>query len=218
MFTHLPITVQQAELDDSGGAHHYSTPTHHRYPSVTMMVSRTKLEKDKQQLKKWRDEQGEKLADYILTESSIIGRESHELNENYLNMIDKNDDFRLISHAHFKNFRSFLNKIDNIHGIELRLFSDKFKLGGTADCIAEYNGVLSVIDYKTKRTPQKGEWLTDYFIQTTAYAKMYEELTSHKVKQLVILVSSEKNTKQEFIKKVDDYVNPFMARLNQFYS
>ncbi len=123
-----------------------------------------------------------------------------------------------MSEAHFKNLLPFLNKINDIHGIELRLYSDKMRLAGTSDCIAKYDGTLSIIDYKTKRSNQREEWLTDHFIQATAYGVMFKELTGIKVEQIVILVSSEKNTRMEFIKKPDNYLDLLEQRIDQYHS
>ncbi len=91
------------------------------------------------------------------------------------------------------------------------------KLAGTSDCIANYDGELSIIDYKTKRSNQKEEWMTDHFIQGTAYSEMFKELTGIEIKQVVILVSSEKNSRMEFVKKTDDYKDLLTQRLNQYY-
>jgi genome maintenance exonuclease 1 len=91
------------------------------------------------------------------------------------------------------------------------------KLAGTSDCIANYDGELSIIDYKTKRSNQKEEWMTDHFIQGTAYAQMFKELTGIEAKQVVILVSSEKNSRMEFVKNTEDYKDLLTQRLNQYY-
>jgi len=89
---------------------------------------------------------------------------------------------------------------------------------GTSDCIAKYDGKLSVIDYKTKRSNQREEWLTDHFIQATSYGVMFKELTGIKVEQIVILVSSEKNTRMEFMKNPDEYRDLLEQRLDQYYT
>ena len=91
------------------------------------------------------------------------------------------------------------------------------KLAGTSDCIASYDGELSIIDYKTKRSNQKEEWMTDHFIQGTAYSQMFKELTGIEIKQVVILVSSEKNSRMEFVKNTSDYKEMLTQRLNQYY-
>jgi genome maintenance exonuclease 1 len=147
-----------------------------------------------------------------------VGSETHKLIENYLNGEEILEKFRLLSEAHFNNLLPFVDKINDIHGIELRLYSDKMKLAGTSDCIATYDGKLSIIDYKTKRSNQREEWLTDHFIQATSYGVMFKELTGIKVEQVVILVSSEKNTRMEFMKNTDDYLDLLEQRIAQFYS
>jgi genome maintenance exonuclease 1 len=90
-------------------------------------------------------------------------------------------------------------------------------VAGTSDLIAEYDGELSIIDYKTKRKPQIDNYMYEYYLQTTCYAQMFHEVTGQKINQVVILVSSEKNTRQEFIKLCDEYVEPMAERIEQYY-
>ena len=149
--------------------------------------------------------------------AATIGTETHELIENHINEVRQTDSVRLLSVAHFNNLIPFLQKINNVHGTELRLYSNAMKLAGTSDCIANYDGELSIIDYKTKRSNQKEEWMTDHFIQGTAYAQMFKELTGIEAKQVVILVSSEKNSRMEFVKNTEDYKDLLTQRLNQYY-
>lgn len=215
-FTHIPISIPSCNLDESNNSHVYITPTGKRLTSVTTMLNKTKSEESKEGLTKWRDIVGDKVADYIFSESAIIGTETHKLNENYMNMVENNEKYHLLSHAHHLNFIPLLDKITNVYGVEVRLFSEKLGLAGTSDLIAEYDGKLSIIDYKTKRSEQTQEWMYDYFIQATAYSIMWEELTDKKIKQLVILVSSEQNTIQEFIGVYGDYLNALNSRLIQF--
>ena len=180
------------------------------------MINNTKSDEDKQNLQNWRDSIGHDVADYILKASALIGRETHKLNENYLRMEKRDKNFMLLSQAHHQKFIPFLSKIDIIYGIEAKLFSNDIGLAGTADCIGMYDGKLSVIDYKTKRSSQRKEWMDDYFIQTACYAKMWEELTGQKIKQLVILASSEQNTIQEFVAEPIRYYGELEKRLLKF--
>ena len=180
------------------------------------MLQKTQSQEKQESLRNWRNQ--EIASQYITEEAAVIGSETHKLIENYLNGEKNNETFRLLSEAHFNNLLPFVDKINDIHGIELRLYSDKMKLAGTSDCIAKYNGVLSIIDYKTKRSNQKEEWLTDHFIQATSYGVMFKELTGITVDQIVILVSSEKNTRMEFIKNPKDYLDLLDERINLFYS
>lgn len=216
LFRHEIVKIPKIILEDSNHTHIYHTSDGKKFRSVTTMINKTKSDADKKQLQDWRVRVGHAVADYILTTSALIGREAHKLNENYINMDIKSCNFSLLSYAHHRNFKPFLNKISNIYGIEAKLFSNTMALAGTADCIADYNGKLSIIDYKTKRSKQKREWMTDYFIQTAAYATMWGELTNQKIEQLVILASSEQNTMQEFVSEPGKYYNALEQRLIQF--
>ena len=216
-FTHIPIDIPLCKLDESNHTHVYTTPSGNRLTSVTTMLNKTKSEESFLGLQRWRKRIGDKVANYIFSESAVIGIETHKLNENYINMIENNKKSHLLSHAHHRNFRPFLDKITNVYGVESKLFSEKLGLAGTADCIAEYDGKLSIIDYKTKRSLQRKEWMSDYFIQTTAYGVMWEELTGQRIEKLVILVSSEQNTIQEFISEPALYVDHLSQRIDQFH-
>ncbi len=215
MFNHIPINFQQAELIEKDDEHYYQTPNGDVFPSITTILQKTMSADKQQSLQDWKDQ--ESAAQYITEESSIVGTQTHKLIENHLNGITQTDEVRLLSVAHFNNLIPFLQKINDIHGTELRLYSNEMKLAGTSDCIAKYDGELSIIDYKTKRSNQQEEWMTDHFIQGTAYSQMFKELTGIEVKQVVILVSSEKNTRMEFVKRIDDYKDLLTQRLNQFY-
>jgi genome maintenance exonuclease 1 len=215
-FNHIPVNFTQSELIEKDGGHYYQTPSGVVYPSITTMLQKTQSQEKQQSLQNWREQ--EIAADYITEQAAVVGSETHKLIENYLNGEDILEKFRLLSEAHFNNLLPFVDKINDIHGIELRLYSDKMKLAGTSDCIANYDGKLSIIDYKTKRSNQREEWLTDHFIQATSYGVMFKELTGIKVEQVVILVSSEKNTRMEFMKNPDDYVDLLEQRIDQYYS
>jgi genome maintenance exonuclease 1 len=127
------------------------------------------------------------------------------------------EEFDLLPIAHFNNLKPFLDNITNLTCIQQRMYSDKLKVAGTSDLIAEYNGELSIIDYKTKRKPQIDQYMYEYYLQTTCYAQMFQEVTGVKINQIVILVSSEKNSRQEFIKTCNDYVEPMTQRIEKYY-
>ena len=215
LYNHIPINFKQAELIEKDNAHFYQTPTGEIYPSITTILHETMANEKKESLQNWKEQ--EIAADYITQEAATIGTETHKLIENHINEVRQTDNVRLLSVAHFNNLIPFLQKINNVHGTELRLYSNAMKLAGTSDCIASYEGELSIIDYKTKRSNQKEEWMTDHFIQGTAYAQMFKELTGIEAKQVVILVSSEKNSRMEFVKNTEDYKDLLTQRLNQYY-
>ena len=215
LFNHIPINFQQAQLIEKNNEHYYQTPKGDIFPSITTILHKTMSAEKQQSLQNWKEQ--ETAAQYITEESAMIGTQTHKLIENHLNGVTQTDDVRLLSVAHFNNLIPFIQKINDIHGTELRLYSNEMKLAGTSDCIAKYDGELSIIDYKTKRSNQQEEWMTDHFIQGTAYSQMFKELTGIEVKQIVILVSSEKNTRMEFVKRTEEYKDLLTQRLHQFY-
>lgn len=216
VFKHEIVDIPKLILDTSNHTHIYQTTDGKRLRSVTTMINKTKPKADKKKLSEWRQREGEQVADYIMNNAGKIGTEAHELNENYIRMITSNTEYSLLSQAHHKKFIPYLNKINTIYGIEAKLFSDIMALAGTADLIADYDGKLSIIDYKTKRSKQRREWITDYFLQTTTYARMWKELTGQDIEQLVILVSSEQGTFQEFISTPSVHLNALDERLALF--
>ena len=138
----------------------------------------------------WKAKVGEKEAKRISKESMRIGTAVHQMAEFYLsNYIIKlkNEEKKIVDT--FNRLRFLLGNINNIVGVEIPLFSDLLRVAGTTDCIAEYNGELSVIDFKTSRKPKKEEWIDDYYMQTFAYKLMFEEMTGIEIKQIVILVA-----------------------------
>ena len=106
----------------------------------------------------------------------------------------------------FEQFKSFVEKIDNIRAQEVPLYSDALKMAGRVDCVADYDGTLSIIDFKTSKAEKKEEWIESYFAQATAYAIMWKEMTGETIEQVVILVTSMDGSSQEFIRKPIDYV------------
>ena len=215
LYNHIPINFKQAKLIEKDSAHFYETPNGEVYPSITTILQETMSNAKKESLQNWKEQ--EIAAEYITQEAATIGTETHKLIENHINEVRQTDEVRLLSVAHFNNLIPFLQKINNVHGTELRLYSNAMKLAGTSDCIATYDGELSIIDYKTKRSNQREEWMTEHFIQGTAYSQMFKELTGIEVKQVVILVSSEKNSRMEFVKNTEDYKELLNQRLNQYY-
>jgi genome maintenance exonuclease 1 len=106
----------------------------------------------------------------------------------------------------FKQGKSMFNRINNIHFQEAPLYSHEFGIAGRVDCIAEFDGKLSIIDFKTSGKEKKESWIESYFVQETGYAKMYEERSGIKVEQIVTLITCQTGDIQVFIKNPEDYV------------
>ena len=130
------------------GIKKYQTDTSEKYPSITSLLSKTK---DTSALEQWRQDMGEQVAEYILKQAGKIGTATHQIIENYLKKSTEYDISQnpLLARAHFDNLKPFLGKITDVVGLEIPLYSDILRTAGTADCIAKYDGKLSIIDFKT---------------------------------------------------------------------
>ena len=109
-----------------------------------------------------------------------------------------------------------LSNINDIYAQEAGLYSDKYKVAGRVDCIARYNGVLSIIDFKTSTRERSDDWNENYYIQGSAYAEMFEERTGTEISQIVILVVTEDGTVQEFIKQKYDYLDSLSSAVAEW--
>ena len=162
----------------------------------------------------WRKRVGEQVANHIARTAAARGTKVHHMCEDYLNNMHNESPEKFAEHA--KNFlpwclfkrlrRGVLCNIDNIHAQEAGLYSDKYKVAGRVDCIAEYKGVPSIIDFKTSTKERNDSWNENYYIQGSAYAEMFGERTGIEINQVVILVVTEDGTVQEFIKNKDKYL------------
>ena len=213
-FTQM-LKIREPTLLDREDGHWYQTKFDQVYPSISTILSATASEHKKNGLARWKE--NEPAHKYITKQAQDVGTQSHKIIEDYLSNNLAVEEFDLLPIAHFNNLKPFLENISNVTSIEQRMYSDKLKVAGTSDLIAEYNGELSIIDYKTKRKPQIDEYMYEYYLQTTCYANMFQEVTGYKINQVVILVSSEKNTRQEFVKTCDDYIEPMMERVEKYY-
>ena len=211
--------IHRDDFDDSfecqtiqiiDGKRYYVTLDGNAYPSITTILSL----QDKPGLKKWREDVGEKEAKRISQESMRIGTAVHQMCEIYLNnFVVKLDKSEKVIRDTFNRMRLLLGNIDNIVGTEITLYSDLLRVAGTTDCIAEYNGVPSVIDFKTSRKPKKEEWIDDYYMQTFAYKLMFEEMTGVEIKQVVILIACVDQFDVQVFKKPASDSDKFLTKL-----
>lgn len=199
-----------------GGRRLYRTPDGDVYPSVTSVLAATRPAEERMRLERWKAM--EPAAEYISSEAALTGTAAHRMIEQHLRGRAPDSGGRLLSRAHFENLMPFVSKISDPLGVELRMYSDRMRLAGTADCIATYDGAVSVIDYKTKRSEQKAGWLRDYFVQGAAYSRMFEERTGLRVPRVVVLVSTERDTRAEHVREAAEFGAELDARLCQYYA
>ena len=186
----------------------YFTPTGEAYPSVTTVLGIL----SKESIKAWRDRIGHAEANKISSQAARRGTAVHKICENYL---DNKDDYREGQQPSnlfmFDEMRTIIDKnINNIWFQEEFLYSDKLKCAGQVDCIAEFDGELSIIDFKTARKPKKVEWITNYFIQASFYAAAFYERTGVPIKQGVILITVDHSEPQIFTVNTHDWLHQFL--------
>ena len=182
------------------------------YPSVTSVLGIKK----KAELQGWREKIGENVANWEMGRAARRGKATHLLVEEYLK--GKTPSERgVLPLGLFKLLRPYIDQIDNIHLLETIMYSPKLTIAGQVDCVAEYNGKLAVIDFKTGNKERQESWIDNYFLQTTAYAQMYEETFGKSIDQIVILLASEDGSVQNFVKEKKDYMTPLMKSIDEFY-
>ena len=216
-FKHIGCDIDyDLETETINGKRFYKTPEGLLYPSVTTITS----QHGKDKIIEWRKRVGEEEANRISTKASNRGTKVHKICENYLN---NEEDYARTNPAHihktmpdtiamFKSLQPLLDEhVNNIHALEIPLYSHHLKVAGRVDCIAEYDGKLSIIDFKTSNKLKDESWIKGYFMQCSAYAVMYEERTGIPVSQIVIMIAVESEHPQVFIKKRNDYIKDFIS-------
>ena len=183
------------------GKRYYITPTGEKLPSVTTVIGAQK----KKSIMEWRQRVGEEVANKISAKASRRGTNLHTLCENYLNNQPLGTPMPDALEM-FQSIKSHLNRINNIHYQECALWSLKLMLAGRVDCIGEFDGVLSVIDFKTSKRIKSKEDIPDYFAQCTAYALMYEEMIGIPVDQIVVIMAVEDEQPLVYVEKTTDYI------------
>ena len=191
-FTHNPVSVEMPDLktDMSEGFRQYVLPSGGKYHSVTTVTGHKKSAF----FAEWR-RKNPKESRRVLTR----GNKLHTAIENYLN---NEEDFLSNlgpnEYILFEQLLPELNSIDNITCQEVALWSDTLELAGRVDCIGEYNGKMSVIDFKGSTRNKRKEDIDNYFMQATAYAIMWQERTGIKIDNIAILMSCEDGTVSVF--------------------
>ena len=192
------------------GTRVYNTPSGKSYPSVTTVTGLH----SKQSIMEWRKKVGEEAANKISNRAATRGTRIHTLCESYLRGESVEPD--IFDQEIYKGLVPYLDKINNIHALEDPLYSDHLEVAGTVDCIAEYNGKLAVIDFKTSSKVKQRDWITGYFMQTSAYAVAFEERTGIPVGRMVIIMGVDDHEPLIFEEKRDDWIGEFV-KLRQDY-
>ena len=215
MFVHNEVSVPELSTKNINRKRFYQTPDGKLYPSITTVLNKKKMEG----ISEWRKKVGEDVANYIARTAANRGTKVHHMCEDFLNN-------NLDEEVHKKNFLPYvlfsqlkptlMQKVNNILAQECGLYTNKYKVAGRVDCIAEYNGVPSIIDFKTSTKERNDDWNESYYIQASAYAEMFEERTGIAINQIVILVVTEDGVVQEFVKDKGEYIPKLIEAIDDF--
>ena len=209
-YNHKMINLPEIKSTTKNKVRLYETPDGNHYPSITTVLS----VRNKQALFEWRKRVGEDVANYVARKAANRGTHVHHMCEDYLNNVhldfpEKWEEHKkkFLPYTLFKQLKnSVLQKIDNVYAQECGLYSDKYKVAGRVDCIAEYDGIPSIIDFKTSTSERNDSRNENYYIQASAYAEMFEERTGMAISQIIILVVTEDGVVQEFVKDKTEYL------------
>ena len=223
MFKHIDVELPQLERETIDGVRYYSVPDEEELLKLVSIPSVTS-HFNKEIFVKWRKRVGTEEADRITKRATTRGTDYHTLVEHLL----KNDDLPKvppISDFLFKVSKADLKRINNIYALEGSLYSKQLGIAGTVDCIAEHDGELAIIDFKTSAKPKPREWIDHYFVQCMAYGCMLYELTGISVKKLVIIMACEngecvvyeERDKSKYIKLLTEYIRKFVRDKLELY-
>ena len=201
-------TPELKQVTAEDGQRYYETPSGNRYESVTTWIGRNS---DKTYLTNWKERVGDTKANSISNQAKKRGSALHGSIEDYL--MNREVSFaNILEKDMFNKMKTYLNNINNIRILESSLYSDRLKLAGTPDCIGDFLGVLSVIDFKTSTREKLKQYVDGYFLQGACYADMYFQHYKVPPKRVVILIATEDAPTSVFVEPII----PAMNRLEEF--
>jgi hypothetical protein len=216
MFKHVGVELGYDDLktDNIKSGRFYHAPDGNKYPSITTILSI--LSEDA--IREWRNAVGEEEANRVSRHASNQGTRVHELLEDYIN----NKPINLLKEmphikALFNSVKPTVDQsINNVYAQEIPLYSKYLGAAGRVDCIAEWNGVPSVIDFKTSGRIKKHSDIHSYFMQKTFYAIAFEERTGIPIKQLVTLIAVSGHPPQVFIEDRDNWDKQLIETIKEY--
>tara|TARA_B110000444_G_scaffold255804_1_gene290896 strand:- start:1643 stop:2314 length:672 start_codon:yes stop_codon:yes gene_type:complete len=217
-FLHEPVDLGYDDLiavtKDSGRV--YTDPNNNTYPSITTVLSI--LSEDA--IKAWRARVGEFEANRISKTASNRGTAVHDLLERYVN--NESDFDKEVEPHIMKSFYDVKPVLDRcltkVFAQEAGLYSESLGVAGRVDCVGEWNGINSIIDYKTSKKLKKKEWIDAYFMQSTAYAIMWEERTGISINQIVIFIAVDNEAPQIFIEDRENWTEKLIETISEYKS
>ena len=218
IFEHVKLPQLQfdlnAETTDSGRL--YTTPEGNKYKSITTVLSNY----NKKAIYEWRQAVGEEYANIVSRKAASRGTKVHKICEDYINNEISELKMQMLMPDMKELFFKIKPDIDEcvgkVYAQEQALYSDKYRIAGRVDLIAEWNGKLSVIDFKTSTKQKDEEDIQNYFMQCTAYALMFAERTGIWIDDIVVVIATEEGPEQIFEKQIHDYRQPLLVYVDKY--
>lgn len=214
MFEHVPVELTEMNAVTTDKGRRYRTPEGIDLPSITTVLSI--LSRDS--IMKWRRRVGAEEANRISHRASTRGTAVHAIIEKYINNEENfKDGYTPDIIGSFLDLKPILDgRIGRVYAQEAPLYSNHLGVAGRVDCVADFDGKLSIIDFKTSMKPKRKDWITNYFMQESAYAIMWEERTGRPITQLVTIISVDNHDPQIFVEHRDTWVRPLRETIAQY--
>ena len=212
-FRHEQIELTELTAETLPSGRTYTTPEGNKYPSITTCLSI--LSRDS--IAAWRARVGEEEANRVSAKAAGRGTRVHQMCEDYINNKLDMSKYTPADKETFLSIQSILDEnIGLVRGQEVPLYSDYLGVAGRVDCVADWNGRLAVIDFKTSNKPKKKEWISSYFMQAAAYCVMWEERTGIPIDKTVIVVAVDGDEPQVFEEKRDNFIEPCIETIVRY--
>lgn len=204
LFEHRIANFQPIQDSYENDRRIYTVPGGARYASVTTRIGEAM---DHSKLDEWRKRVGEEEANRVSERAKKRGTRFHAIAESYLrNRECFPPDATLPDILSFRDVREVLDeRVGTVYGIECPLYSHTLRTAGRADVVAEFDGLPSIIDFKTSKNPKQESWILSYFLQATTYAAMFSELTNTIIPRIVVIIAVDHDLPQVFVKNGIDY-------------
>jgi len=210
----LDCTLEQ--INEETGRR-YRTPGGNVYPSITTVLGSIK----NVELDAWRERVGNEYANEVSRKASGRGTRVHNAIEKYLlNELTDMDIRRMMPDLKdmFRKIRPYIDEhIGTIYGVEKKLYSDRLRIAGTCDCIAEWDGVISIIDWKTSNYQKDKCQIDNYFMQVAGYADMVYERVNIPIQRVVVAINVEHEGSQVYVEQKDNYIVKLESCINDYY-
>jgi genome maintenance exonuclease 1 len=202
------------------GRRFYELSSELAYPSITTVLGNTVPEEQKGWLDAWKKRVGESEAARVSKNATDRGTNMHLMLERYMRYEDpKVQDFPPEHVKLFTSLKSALSRVNVVYGQEVVLYSKIFEIAGRCDMIADYDGEMSIVDYKSSSRVKSKDDIADYWIQCAFYAQAHNEMFGTNINRLVILMGVENKLPLVFKTRIDDSMLEQLAvRTARFYT